>query len=237
MRIAPEGRCEHTCRVVAPMSVTREGASLTSGAWPLADDQSNCRSSRAGRESPPYVRESGVSRHEQHLPDSRLVRMAARSPGRSRRGRLWCAAEHLSRGHDVGQRCLAKTRGTVEQHVSKRFARRARCLQKHDRFALSLSLPDELLQPPRAQRGFHLRVFVVPVSAVILLSTGSVLMVSSVGWVVLPSVTVPGSGTLLIRHCAGKSFTCAISALPDGARRGRPGQAHLYLVQIPDYEL
>ena len=53
--------------------------------------------------------------------------------------------------NDVGQRCLAQSWRTGKQNVIERLAAIARRLQRNRQLLLGLALPDELIQPLRAQ--------------------------------------------------------------------------------------
>ena len=82
-------------------------------------------------------------------------------------GEVAGAQDHRARGHaeayaelgreDLGERGLAEPGRAREQDVVERLAPLPRRLDEHPQVLAELGLPDELVEPLRAQRQLHVR--------------------------------------------------------------------------------
>ena len=92
-------------------------------------------------------------------PDWRFVRIAARSPARSRTGPEVDLIEHAQLvGDDVRQRRLPEPRGTAEQDMVQRLAAGLRRLDEHGQVVLDPFLAHEVFEPRRPEAPVELGV-------------------------------------------------------------------------------
>ena len=148
-------------RVVAATKVNRGSSSLIDRAvGPLPNTTSSTKSSNAGYRTSSTGRGiRWISSTNNTSPSSRLVRMAARSLGRSSAGPDVGVEPrgHLG-GHDLGQRRLAQPRWTAEQQVVDGFGAAPRAVDQQRQLFLHPLLTHELGERTGAQRDVELAI-------------------------------------------------------------------------------